>query len=182
MNVDPSPVPSPRNNIRPRWKLPRACMVDDADGFTQRLLVIEPCPTRTEVFGFAHDAPIADWRWKSHRYGIETPILQQRFYLSHHFARRQIRTGFEFSLFPAGNHQLHVRAAYVDDENPFLHSFSDLVGPPAGFSCTTLIGISLSARGFFFDPVSFFVRSRDTSRNCHCACRLGSGPSGFKRR
>src|SRR6266516_4600122 len=158
------------------------CIVDDADGFTQRLLVIEPSPTRSEVFWFAHDAPIANWRWKSHGDAVEAPIPDQCFHLSHHFARRQIRAGFEFSLFPAGNHQLHIRAAYVDDENPFLHSLSDLVAPPAGFSCTTLIGINLSARGFFFYPVSVFVGSRDTSRNCHCACRLGSGPSVFKPR
>src|SRR5439155_5259056 len=77
------------------------CIVDDADRFAQRLLVIEPCPSRTEMFGFAHDAPIADWRRKSHRDSVKAPIPQQRFHLSHHFARRQVRTGFEFSFLRA---------------------------------------------------------------------------------
>src|SRR5438128_2658694 len=51
-------------------------VVDDADRFAQRFLEIAPCPSRTEMFRFAHDAAAPDWRWKSHRDGVEAPILQ----------------------------------------------------------------------------------------------------------
>src|SRR5215217_3070112 len=125
------------------------------------------------MFGFGDDVAIANRGWKSHGNRVESPILQSWFHLSHHFARSQVRAGFELPFSRTRNHQLHVRTADVDNENSF-HGVSELLtGGIESFS-TTLIGISLSARAFFFDPLSFFVRSRDTSRNCHCACLLGS--------
>src|SRR5262245_1309879 len=131
---------------------------------------------------FAHDAAIADGRWESHRNGIEAPILHQRPDLSHHFARRHLRARFEFSPLRARNHRLHIGTANVDDENSLFHYLSDFVTTVVAFSSTTAIGTSRSARAFFVEPPSFFMRSRDTSRNCHCACRRGSAPSGCRRR
>src|SRR6476660_690732 len=129
-----------------------------------------------------HDTAIADRRREPHRNRVERPVLQQRLELSHHFARCHLRTGFEFPPLRTRNHYLHVRPADINDEDSFLHSVSDFVAPVAPISCTTSIGTRRSARAFFFEPPSFFVRSRDTSRNCHCACRRGSVPSGVKRR
>src|SRR5215467_11695172 len=131
---------------------------------------------------FTDDAAIADGRGKSDGDRLEDPAMNQRFDLSHHFARAHIATGFEFSTLRARNHHLHIRAANVDDEDSFLHCASDFGAPVALLSCTTAIGTSRSARAFFVEPLSFFVRSRETSRNCHCACRRGSAPSGVKRR
>src|SRR5262245_43489904 len=127
------------------------------------------------------NAAIADGRWESNRDRVEGPILHQRFDLSHHFARRHLRTGFEFSPLRARNHHLHIGTANVDVEDSLLHCFSDFRAPVA-LSSTTAIATSRSARAFFVEPLSFFMRSRETSRNCHWACRRGSAPSGFKRR
>src|SRR5438094_3861210 len=130
----------------------------------------------------AHDTAIADRRREPHRYRVEYPILQQRLELSHQFAWRHLRAGLEFSPLRARNHHLHVRSADINDEDFFLHYVSDFVAPVAPPSFTIAIGTSRSARAFFGEPPSFFVRSRDTSRNCHCACRRCSAPSGVKRR
>jgi len=65
-------------------------------------------------------------------------------------------------LFPAGIINLHIRAAHVDDENSFLHGFSDVGAAAAESSCTTLIGINLSARGFFLRAAKlFYALARD---------------------
>src|SRR5262245_2955905 len=101
---------------------------------------------------FAHDAAIPDRRWKSHRNGVEAPILHQRLDLSHHFARRHLRAGFEFSPLLARNHRLHIGTANVDDENSVLHYLSDFVTPVVVLSSTTAIGTSRSARAFFVEP------------------------------
>src|SRR5438046_10540158 len=110
----------------------------------------------------ADDTTIADRCWEPHRNRVERPILQQRIELSHQFARRHFRAGLEFSPLRARNHHLHVRAADINDENFFLHCISDFVAPVAPLSFTTAIGTSRSARAFFVEPTSFFVRS-DTS-------------------
>src|SRR5438093_13621003 len=118
-----------------------------------------------------------------------------------------MQSGFEFSLSRALNHQLHIRASDVDDQDFSVHHHCFIVSAEGGLSAValakaddagcgllpdsagaadlslaTVIGINLSARNFFFEPVIFFARSRETSRKCHCACALGSEPSGFKRR
>src|SRR4029453_5458908 len=129
-----------------------------------------------------HDTAIADRRREPHTKTVKLPILQQRFELSHQFARRHFRAGLEFSPLCARNHHLHVRPADINDEDFFLHCVSDFGPPVAPLSFTSAIGTNRSARAFFVEPPSFFVRSRDTSRNCHCACRRGSAPSGVKRR
>src|SRR6266576_5179903 len=130
----------------------------------------------------AYDTAITDRCREPHRNRVEHRILYQRLQLSHQFARRHFRAGLEFSPLRARNHHLHVRPADINDEDFFLHGVSDFVAPVASLSFTTAIGTSRSARAFFVEPPSFFVRSRDTSRNCHCACRRGSAPSGPKRR
>src|SRR5262245_12620627 len=131
---------------------------------------------------FAHDAAIPDGRWESHRDGVEGPILHQRLDLSHHFARRHRRTGSVFQPLAARNQHLYIGTTNVDGKDSLLHYLSDFVAPVVALSSTTAIGTSRSARRFFVEPPSFFIRSRDTSRNCHCACRRGSVPSGFRRR
>src|SRR5205807_3013824 len=101
---------------------------------------------------------------------VEFPVADQRFDLRHHLARRQVRSGFEFSSSRTRNHQLHVRAADVDDQDFSVHhdrfvvavegglsavalakaddagceSVPDSAGA-AGLSLTTVIGMSLSA-------------------------------------
>src|SRR5215470_1169841 len=130
----------------------------------------------------AYDTAITDRRREPHRNRVERPILQQRLELSHQFAWRHLQTGFEFSPLCARDHHLHVRPADINDEDSLLHCVSDFVAPVAPLSSTTAIGTSRSARAFFVEPLSFFMRSRDISRNCHCACRRGSVPSGFRRR
>src|SRR5215472_14128668 len=116
---------------------------------------------------FAHNTAIADRRREPHRNCAESPILHQRLDLSHHFGRRHLRTGLEFPPLRARNHYLYIRTANVDDEYSLLHYLSDFVAPGVALSSTTAIGTSRSARAFFAEPPSFFMRSRDTSRNCH---------------
>src|SRR6266571_8296774 len=183
------------------------CVVDDANRFAKCFFEIESNPTVSKMFRLAYDLPVAYGRRETHRDRVEFPITDQRFDLRHHRARRQLRPGFEFSFSRARNHQLHVRAADVDDQDFSVHhdcfvvaaegglsavalakaddagcgSVPGSVGA-AGLSLATVIGINLSARNFFFEPVIFFARSRETSRKCHCACARGSEPSGFKRR
>src|SRR6478735_7498939 len=130
----------------------------------------------------AHDTAITDWRREPHRNRLERPILQLRLELSHQFPRRHFWAGREFLPLRTRNHHLHVRPADVDDEDLFLHFVSVFAAPGAALSSITAIGTSRSARAFFVEAPSFFMRSRDTSRNCHCACRRGSSPSGVKRR
>src|SRR6185369_1025647 len=129
-----------------------------------------------------HDTPTGDRRRESHRNRVESPILQQRLELSRQFDRRHLWAGLELSSLRTRNHQLHVRTADINDEDFFLHCVSDFVAPVGPLSFTIAMGTSRSARVFFVEPPSFFMRSRDTSRNCHCACRRGSSPSGLKRR
>ena len=136
----------------------------------------------SEMLWLGHDTAIADRRRESHRVASNVPILQQRLELSHQFARRHFRTGREFPPVRARNHQLHVRTADIYDEDFFLHCVSDFVAPVPPLPFTTAIGTRRSARVFFVEPPTFLMRSRDTSRNCHCACRRGSSPSGVKRR
>src|SRR5262245_21551669 len=102
---------------------------------------------------FADDAAIADGRGKYDGDCLEGPAVDQRFDLSHHFARTHIATGFEFSTLRARNHHLHIRAANVDNEDSFLHYVSDLGAPVALLSCTIAIGTSRSARAFFVEPL-----------------------------
>src|SRR4026209_1458799 len=129
-----------------------------------------------------HDTAIAKRRRETHRDRVERPILQHRLELSRECARLHFRAGLEFSPLLTRNHHLHVRPADINDEDVFLHCASDFAGPVAPLSLTMPIAPSRSARVFFVEPPSFFMRSRDTSRNCHCACRRGSAPSGVNRR
>src|SRR5215472_17001018 len=110
------------------------------------------------------DTAIADRCRESHRNRLERPILKKRLELSHQFARRHFRAGLEFSPLRARNHDLHVRAADVNNEDSFRHCVSDFVAPDAPLPFTKAIGISRSARAFLVEPPSFFMRSRDTSR------------------
>src|SRR5205823_8772286 len=133
------------------------------------LFEVEPCPALPEMLRFARDAAFADRRRESDRDGSEAPILYERLDLGHQLTWCQVRPGFEFSSLRPRNHQFDVRSANVDDEDSFFHRVSDFVGPIAAPSCITAIGTNRSARAFFVEPLSFFIRSRDTSRNCHCA-------------
>src|SRR4029077_11331339 len=112
------------------------------------------------MFRLGHDTAITARRRKPYRNGVERPILQQQLELSHQFARRHFRAGLEFSPLRARNHRLHVRPADINDEDSLLHCVSDFVARVAPLWWTTAIGPSRSARAFFVEPLSFFMRSR----------------------
>src|SRR5215467_8554544 len=110
-----------------------------------------------------HDTAIPDGRREPHRTRVERPILHDRLELGDHLARRHLWAGLEFSPLLARNHHLHIGTANVDDEDSLLHYLPDFVAPGVALSSTTAIGTNRAARAFFVEPLSFFVRSRDTS-------------------
>src|ERR1044071_1576793 len=129
-----------------------------------------------------HDASIPHGRREPNRDRVEVPVRHQRLELRRQLTRCHFRAGFKFAPLRTRNHHLHMGTANVDDENSLLHYLSDFAAADVALSSTIAIGTSRSARAFLVEPPSFFMRSRDTSRNCHCACRRGSAPSGFSRR
>ena len=72
--------------------------------------------------------------------------------------------------FSPGNHQLHGRAADVDDQDLFFMKLSFRA---------TVMGESLIS-GFVWDSASLRACLRERSRKCSCACERGSPSLRFE--
>ena len=106
------------------------------------------------MFRILHDAAVFDGRRETERDGVVIPAFRGLFDFRDQPFRAQAHAGIEFSFLARRDHQLHVRAADIDDEN-FLHE------------CFLRrdIGASFTA-GAFIDSASLRACLRERSRKC----------------
>src|ERR1700682_5697562 len=121
------------------------------------------------MLGIFHDAAIPHRCRETDRNDVVAPAFRSLLDLSNQLPGRKPWTGIEFALFTPGNHQLHVGAADVDDQDLF-HGVSFRA---------TVIGVSLIV-GAVCDSASLRAWPRDRSRKWSCACDLGAPSSGFR--
>src|SRR5207249_2660412 len=84
------------------------CVIDNAHGFAQRLLKVEPHPASSEMLWLTNNFAVTYGGRKPQRDGVKLPVGDQRFDLVHHRTRRQLPSGFEFSPLRTRDHQLHI--------------------------------------------------------------------------
>src|ERR1700674_2738872 len=121
------------------------------------------------MFRVFHDPAFVDRGGEADRDGVVLPAFRGAFDLRDQLFGRKLWAGIEFALFGAGNHQLHVGAADVDDEDLFHR----------GSLRAMLTGVSLSL-GAFCDSASLRAWPRERSRKWSWACKRGAPSSGFK--
>src|SRR5450631_1252985 len=120
------------------------------------------------MLGIFHDAALLYRRWETDRNGVVAPAFHGRPDLSNQLSGRKPWARIELPFFTPGNHQFHVRAADVDDQDLFHWvSFHAMV-----------IGVSL-VMGTVSDSASLRAWPRDRSRKWSCACDLGAPSSGL---
>src|SRR4051812_15526868 len=122
------------------------------------------------MFWIFHDAPFVDGRGKTDRDSVILPAFRGLFYLGNQLFRRKFRAGIELALLPPGNHEFHVGAANIDNEN-FFHEAS---------LSAMVMGVSLTT-GAFWDSASLRAWPRDRSRKWSWACVRGAPSSGLSR-
>src|ERR1700716_3491648 len=106
------------------------------------------------MFRVLHDPAFVDRGGEADRDGVILPAFRGALVLRPQLFGRKLRARIEFALFAAGNHQLHVGAADVDDEDLLFHR---------GSFRAMLTGVSLSL-GAFCDSASLRAWPRERSR------------------
>src|SRR5476649_1245927 len=123
------------------------------------------------MFRVLHDPAFVDRGGEADRDGVILPAFRGALDLRDQLPGRKLRAGIELALFAAGDHQLHVGSADVDDEDLF-HKDS--------FFRAMLTGVSLRL-GAFCDSASLRAWPRERSRKWSWACKRGAPSSGFRR-
>ena len=122
MSVAPSPVPSPRNNIRAALVTADGLhgrIVDDTDRFAEGLLEIEMHPTGAEIVRVCRDPAVEYESRVPNGHGVVRRSRHNRRDSLHHLFRRQLGPGIEpVDLAARADPEFHVRAPDIDDQNP----------------------------------------------------------------
>jgi len=92
-------------------------VVDDVDGVVECVLKIEVDPTLAQMFRIPADLAATDRCRKTDGDAVELPIARCFLEFNDEIGRLHLRSGIEVAVFGAVDHQLHVRAADIDDES-----------------------------------------------------------------
>ncbi len=121
MSVEPSPVPSPRNNILPfliAAKRLHGGVVDDLGRPPERCLEVEAHPARSQILRIGDWPIVQDRAWIADRHDVVAPPVGELPDSGDHLFSRHFWTGSELPLVGlAGREDFDVGAAHVDDQH-----------------------------------------------------------------